>query len=268
MKTINNSDNYNKVLNDSLFNIYRSYLTLISEYLTFSTENIVIQKEIYLKYVLIRGIETLKNIFSILLLYTKNLELVNYHCQKSYYYYVEFIGQIGDDNHSFLQLNSKDATLFVYKKTIFEINNDFKTVFTSPTGSELKIINDTKMLISITNNIVNYFIQSSDSENIKEKKPIKQEINNIKKFMENLMKYESKKYFSNNLVTINKIIEYLIIKKFKYNKLISFLEIFIKRIYTSSYNNKKLENKINNIEFDNILLNSSNIKILNWIFSN
>ena len=28
--------------------------------------------------------------------------------------------------HAYLQLNSRDATLFVYKKTIYEINNDHK----------------------------------------------------------------------------------------------------------------------------------------------
>ena len=55
--------------------------------------------------------------YTFLLLYTRNLELSIYHTQKSILYYIEFIGQIGDDNHSFLKLNSKDATLFVFKKT-------------------------------------------------------------------------------------------------------------------------------------------------------
>ena len=45
-------------------------------------------------------------------------------------FYVEFIGQIGDDNNSYLQLNSKrDATFFVYKKTIFELNNEYRKQF-------------------------------------------------------------------------------------------------------------------------------------------
>ena len=42
-----------------------------------------------------------------------------YNCQKGYIYFIEFIGQISEDNHSFLQLNSKDASLFVYKKINF-----------------------------------------------------------------------------------------------------------------------------------------------------
>ena len=49
--------------------------------------------------------------------------MVYFHCKKAYYYYIEFIGQISDDSHSYLQLTSKDATLFVYKKTIFEVDN-------------------------------------------------------------------------------------------------------------------------------------------------
>ena len=47
-----------------------------------------------------------------------------FHSQKSFYFYVEFIGQISEDQHSFLHLSSKDASIFVYKKTIFEINDE------------------------------------------------------------------------------------------------------------------------------------------------
>ena len=41
-------------------------------------------------------------------------------------YYIEFIEQIGEEGNSFLQLSSKDAMLFVYKKTIFDINIEYK----------------------------------------------------------------------------------------------------------------------------------------------
>ena len=68
----------------------------------------------------------LKHIFNVILLYTKNLSVTVHHCKKAYLFYVEFIGQIGNDNHSYLQLNSKDAMLFVYKKTIFDINNEYR----------------------------------------------------------------------------------------------------------------------------------------------
>ena len=84
-------------------------------------------------FILLRGLHTLKHIFNTIILYTKNLELTVYHTKKAYLFYVEFIGQIGEDNNSYLQLNSKDATLFVYKKTIFEINNDFRQSYITNT---------------------------------------------------------------------------------------------------------------------------------------
>ena len=93
--------------------------------------------------------KTIKHIFNTLILYTKNLELTTYH-KKAYLFYVEFIGQIGEDNNKGLQLNSKDATLSVYKKTIFEINNDFRQSYITNTRKTLfeyinkatKLIND------------------------------------------------------------------------------------------------------------------------------
>jgi len=36
------------------------------------------------------------------------------------------VGQISEDEKTFLQLTSRDATTYVYKKTIFEINNELK----------------------------------------------------------------------------------------------------------------------------------------------
>ena len=80
-------------------------------------------------------------------MYTKNLELTVHHCKKAFLYYVEFIGQIGDDNHTFLQLNSKDATLFVYKKTIFDINNEYKKKVTYTLNETKKLKCETHTLI-------------------------------------------------------------------------------------------------------------------------
>lgn len=45
--------------------------------------------------------------------------------KKAYYFYIEFIEQISDNNVTFLQLSSRDAILFVYKRTIFELNNEY-----------------------------------------------------------------------------------------------------------------------------------------------
>ena len=39
---------------------------------------------------------------------------------------IEFINQITDDSNKFLQLCSRDASIYVYKKTIFDINNEYR----------------------------------------------------------------------------------------------------------------------------------------------
>jgi hypothetical protein len=124
--SLHNVDNFNKVLNISVNDVMNKYLQLVIEYLKFIYENIKLQNQTYLKFIVIRGLETITNVFSIILYYTKNIDLTYFQCQKSFYYYIEFIGQISEEQHSFLQLNSRDAITYVYKKTIFEINNDFK----------------------------------------------------------------------------------------------------------------------------------------------
>ena len=130
------------------------YNTLISGFLKYFSENIFIKNNDYLNYILIKGIETISHIFKFLNLYTKNLDLVVHNTLRAYIYYIEFIGQIGDDtNSNFLQLNSKDASLFVYKKTIFELNQDFKKDFTV-NKSDYKDIESINTYLDMYNNLV------------------------------------------------------------------------------------------------------------------
>ena len=124
--SLHNVDNFNKIFDKNVNDVMNKYAELIIEYLKFIYENIKIQNLVYSKFIVIRGLETITNVFSIILYYTKNLDLTYFQCQKSFYYYVEFIDQISEDQHTFLQLNSRDAINYVYKKTIFEINNEFK----------------------------------------------------------------------------------------------------------------------------------------------
>ena len=124
--SLHNVDNFNKGLDICVSDIINKYTELVIEYLKFIYENIKVQNLSYSKFIIIRGLETITNVFSIILYYTKNIDLTYFQCQKSFYYYIEFIGQITEEQHSFLQLNSRDAITYVYKKTIFEINNDFK----------------------------------------------------------------------------------------------------------------------------------------------
>ena len=50
--------------------------------------------------------------------------------------------QMMEDMHTFLQLTPKDACLFVYKKTIYEINNEYRSSYNIKETQDEKIINE------------------------------------------------------------------------------------------------------------------------------
>ncbi len=146
---ISNVENYNKTFEftDTKPYIIR-YVEIINEYMLYVVENMIIQDDTYLLFLIRRGVETIMHCFKFLLMYTKNLDLTMFQCKKALYYYIEFIGQISDVSlhHSYLQLNSKDATLFVYKKTIFDLNNEYRKEFASIQGN-CSITDNTNFLI-------------------------------------------------------------------------------------------------------------------------
>lgn len=133
---LQNSNNYNKSLKQTSLELFSNFVGIIQEYIAQFEDSTVIKNIEYKKYVVQNGAVVLFHVYKMLLMYTKNLSITQHHCQKALYYYIEFIGQIGDDNHSFLKLNSKDASLFVYKKTIFDINNECKKEYELENDSE------------------------------------------------------------------------------------------------------------------------------------
>jgi hypothetical protein len=162
--SITNNDNYKQNINYNVENILDKYLSILTEYFKHLEESNFNIYNRYYKYIIINGVNCINNIFKILLLYTNNIELVLYHTQKSFIYYIEFITQIGDENNNFLQLNSKDATLFVYKKTIFEINNDIRKDFSIKKDNR-EILDNINIYILLGKKIIEDFININD-ENI------------------------------------------------------------------------------------------------------
>jgi hypothetical protein len=163
---LQNIENYNKIIVDGEDEIYSKYTNVIIQYLLLGIEKIKNQNAEYVRYILIKGIFTISYVFKMLLTYTCNLQLTYNHCQKSYSYYIEFIGQIGDDAVTYLQLNSKDAALFVYKKSIFEILDEVKKKYTENDMNEKKIKNVSAM-VDIYNKLIETEITHLDSHQLK-----------------------------------------------------------------------------------------------------
>ena len=163
---LQNIENYNKIIIDNEDEIYARYTNIIIQYLLLGIEKIKNHNADYVKYILIKGVFTISYVFKMLLMYTCNLQLTYHHCQKSYSYYIEFIGQIGDDAVTYLQLNSKDAALFVYKKTIFDILEEVKKKYTEVDVNDKKNKN-VSIMMDIYNKVIETEITHLTAEQLK-----------------------------------------------------------------------------------------------------
>jgi len=237
---LHNKDNFNKTLDISLNDVINKYSELVIEYLKFIYENIKVQNLTYSKFIVIRGLETITNVFSIILYYTKNIDLTYFQCQKSFYYYVEFIGQITEEQHTFLQLNSRDAITYVYKKTIFEINNDFKKNMLPLTKENEKKFDLINMYIKIYK-ILLLKIINTDSKintiNIDNFKNSCNKLNNTKIDIDNLYILESLiSILDNRINNIEKFFEIFLLYLKKINKKTDIIKKSKEKIYLDDFN--------------------------------
>jgi hypothetical protein len=122
--SLHNSENFNKELKPEISDVAKKISELFIDYFKFIVENVKLKKTNFSRFIITRGLDTIINVFNHILFYTKNIDVTYFHCQKAFYFYVEFVGQISQDEKMFLQLSSRDASTYVYKKTIFEINNE------------------------------------------------------------------------------------------------------------------------------------------------
>ena len=108
----------------SVNDVIDKYIQVLVEYCNaVSKQKFVITSPNMFNFIILRGLETTTHVFKYVLLYTQNLEAAYHHAQKSVYYYLEFIAQVAEQRNAFLQLSSRDAITYVYKKTIYLINN-------------------------------------------------------------------------------------------------------------------------------------------------
>jgi hypothetical protein len=262
--SLKNLENFNGTLDIDTNKIIQRYSELIIQYFKFITENKNVKtKNINLfGFIFTRGLETITNVFCYLLYYTKNIDITYFHSQKSFYFYVEFIGQISDEDNIFLQLSSRDASIYVYKKTIFEINLETKETLNKLSCEDK--LNDKLNKISLYINLYKTFlykiIQNNDfnSKYIDILQTIYSKLNTYNK--------------TNNCEIIINKLDNLVDNMFhKINNVNIFFEIFLKLI--NKINKpafectlKKFNDKMSSDEL-NLYLDENNDNFLNWFFN-
>ena len=269
---ISNTDNYNQDFEFSDTKTYVGrYIELINEYMLYVVENMIIQDDAYLLFLIQRGVETIMHCFKFLLMYTKNLELTIYQCKKALYYYIEFIGQISDVSlhHSYLQLNSKDATLFVYKKTIYDINNIYRKNFIQ-SNNDKQFLNSISNIIVLFNATLFHLLQKERLEYSKKESIIHFAIDRAISITDKL--FTKNNYFLTDIKTelclfVFRIFQTYDIDTIKYSNI---CEIFIKKLRKYKENEIPgvkilLKEKLyNNTSISN-LEEMSALRYINWI---
>ena len=268
--SLHNMNNYNSKLNSLDNEITNEFCKIINEYLFHINDNIMIQNIKYYIFIIIRGLNMLKHIFNVILLYTKNLKVTVHHCKKAYLFYVEFIGQIGNDNHSYLQLNSKDAMLFVYKKTIFEINNEYRKQYDLNNHVEKKLFEYINKFSTVYMEILE-FVLDNDNMNLESKMSYIMYIQKMSNKIVNKITLSNK----NILLKIEICDNYIYYKNLLETKNIKIDEclffnlsnFFIKKIQNKTITQKQIYEKLYDNLCDVNLKQMSPLKFTNWLFN-
>lgn len=252
--SLHNSENYKKELDSDISDITDKISGLFIGYFKFILENISFKKTDFTRFIIIRGLDTIKNVFNHLLFYTKNIELTYFHCQKAFYYYIEFVGQISEDEKVFLQLTSRDATTYVYKKTIFDISNELRKNnenISDYTKLKINIINSyTELYRTLILKLIN--CNYTDNNNLIHLEELYKKLNSLnnKTVIEELNKVVNKLFYSMKNVAI-------------------FYDItnqLIKKIYKNPNALHNIENKLLSDDFNSIL-NDNHDKFVSWIIN-
>jgi len=273
--SLHNVENYKEKMNYSIGEVASKQSLLIVEYLKFISEKVNFKNTECNKFIIIRGLKTVCHVFNQILYYSKNMDLAFYHGQKAFYFYVEFIEQISEDQHSFLQLNSRDATMFVYKKTIFDINNDLRKNVNNIENMELFDI------LYIHTNIVQTFItflihnydfcfdkeKNTDSETEQIKEDKKTFINEIIFKTETIVgkitsSISNKNSYNVLLIFIEKMNKLVNVDKY-YEIMIHFLKKYQKGKLTEF----KVMEKIHNPDFNKMLEEETSEKFIAWLLA-
>lgn len=252
--SLNNIENYRKTLECGLGEVTKIYGDLLIEYSNFISENIKVKNTCFSRFIIIRGLDTITNVFLHILNATKNIDLTYFHCQKSFYFYVEFVGQISDDEKTFLQLTSRDATTYVYKKTVFDINNEFKK------QNEL-ITDEMKEKMDIIKSYVNLY-QTYLLKTIKSEKLNIKNLEYVIKIYDKLNNLHNK----SEIVVLENITEKLFYKIEDLPKFYELSSLIVKKFVKNHDIFKNANKKLNSEEFNDKLLESSE-KFVAWLGS-
>jgi len=102
-------------------NVIFHYTNIIIDYFEHMIQSELLNTLNNNTYIFIIGLNAVLHIYKLCLINSRSFETTQFLCQKAYYCYLEYIEQMNKSNllHN---LNNSDAIIFVYKKTISDLN--------------------------------------------------------------------------------------------------------------------------------------------------
>jgi len=247
---INNKEQRYSEKQNTINEVFVKHTELINAYILHFMENIYIQKRETYNYIIKKGISTITHVLNLMFMKSYNIDLAIDYAHKASFYYVEFISQLGEDQ-SILGLGPKDATLFAYKKTIFEIPDDIETC-----EANTEFFDNLTKIINYYNNIVTYIIENKETD----------DNNSIfsltKGIVTNISNYET---FENKASVLYIFTEYLFNRQMKYQELLPIIELFTRMLMKHNINETDINKKLlhQNCETN---LSSNPTKFMKWLF--
>ncbi|MDC1321504.1 hypothetical protein N8261_06025, partial [Flavobacteriaceae bacterium] len=178
----------------------------------------------------------------------------------------------GEDNHNLLKLNSTDATLFIYKKTIFDIDDDFRKEYVETIDIKENMTHLRQYMDIYNNSIIHYisvFDFSNDNLNVL-RKVIFTKFYSIVELLiqiptickkQNRSDYDELSKMNIIINEFNKYYKYPFIN----NNYLSLIEFIIKKNFKKSININMFQKKLDDCEIENRLDNLSVCKIGNYL---
>jgi hypothetical protein len=260
--------NYNKSITQKiLYDSMNIYIFIAGQCVQYLLKNLKTTNKGYLNFIITRGLSTLQHIHNMIFMYTKNSNLLQHHLEKGYLYYVEFVSQIGEDTNSYIKLNSKDATLFVYKKTIYDINQEYRNEM-KLTKADKRYILKMKTFTDCYNLLFLNLMELQIDDLVKSSDKLKEYMKCNKDF-DRLISIIYNIFIKKDYETFSKIIKDLsyILMKEKITA-VKYLKIYIllsNKYYKKDLEYKSFKKKIYDKNNQNIN-NLTSLKYVNWLF--
>ena len=261
--------NYNKTITPKIYiDSVNIYIGIGLQCVKYLLSNLKTTNKEYLNFIINRGLTTIEHVHNIIFMYTKNSGMIVHHLEKAYLYYVEFVSQIGEDTNSYIKLNSKDATLFVYKKTIYDLNQEYRQKMLL-TKNNKKYVGKMKIFTELYNNLIISIIELISADLIKVEDKLLEYMKynkDMEKMIAIIYNIFLKKDYTNYSKIMKDLSRDLIDKNITAQKYLKIMCLVGNKYFKNEILYKDFQKKMYNTSKDKIY-NMTSLKYVNWLFS-